>query len=83
MLILYSKSNCNFCDRAKNLLNSKNIEFTEVKIDEDSTKREWLISQGHRSVPQIYLGETLFVEGGFHALEKLTDEQLRERLDGV
>lgn len=83
MLILYSKSNCNFCDRAKNLLNSKNIEFTEVKIDEDSTKREWLIEQGHRSVPQIYLGETLFVEGGFHALEKLTDEQLRERLDGV
>jgi glutaredoxin len=83
MLIVYSKSNCNFCDRAKNLLNSKNIEFTEVKIDEDSAKREWLISQGHRSVPQIYLGETLFVEGGFHALEKLTDEQLRERLDGV
>ena len=83
MLILYSKSNCNFCDRAKNLLNSKNIEFTEVKIDEDSANREWLIEQGHRSVPQIYLGETLFVEGGFHGLEKLTDAQLRERLYGV
>ena len=35
MLKVYSKNNCPFCTQAKNLLNSKNISFEEVKIDEE------------------------------------------------
>ena len=80
MLIVYSKNNCPFCDKAKYLLKTKNIDFTEVKIDEDVEAREWLIAQGHRTAPQIYYGTELFVEGGYQGLAKLSDEELHKRL---
>jgi len=32
---IYSKSNCSYCDRAANLLESMNISFDVKKIDED------------------------------------------------
>jgi glutaredoxin len=54
--------------QAKNLLTSKNIPFTEVKIDEDSVAKEFIVSQGHRTVPQIYYDKKLLVEGGYSGL---------------
>ena len=35
MLTVYSKANCPFCDKAKNLLRLKGIEYTEVRVDQD------------------------------------------------
>jgi glutaredoxin 3 len=61
MLTVYSKNNCPFCVQAKNLLTLKNIPFTEVKIDEDSTAKEFVLNEGHRTVPQIYLDGKLSV----------------------
>lgn len=81
MLTLFSKKNCPFCVQAANLLRSKNISFTEVKVDEDFEAREFILQEGHRTVPQIYLGKKLFVEGGFTGLAKLTESQLQERLN--
>ena len=81
MLTIYSKANCPFCVQAKNFLTQKNIEFTEVKIDEDTAAKEFVLSRGHRTVPQVYLGETLFVEGGFTGLSKLTEDQIKEKLN--
>lgn len=81
MLVVYSKNNCPFCDKAKYLLKTKNIDFTEVKIDEDPEAREWLMAQGHRTAPQIYYGTELFVEGGYQGLAKLSDEELRQRVE--
>jgi len=80
MLTVYSKNNCPFCVQAKNLLTLKNIPFTEVKIDEDSTAKEFVLNEGHRTVPQIYLGGKLFVQGGFQGLSKLTEDQLKDKL---
>lgn len=80
MLTVYSKNNCPFCDKAKHLLKTKNIAFEEVKIDENPEARDFLVSAGHRTAPQIYKGDQLFVEGGFQGLEKLSDQQLQERL---
>jgi glutaredoxin len=80
MLIVYSKNNCPQCQQAKHLLKSKNIDYTEVKIDEDLKAREWLLAQGHRTAPQIYYGTELFVEGGYQGLAKLSDEELYQRL---
>ena len=80
MLIVYSKSNCPFCDKAKHLLTTKNIEFKTVNIEEDLNSREWLIAQGHRAVPQIYKDDQLFVEGGYQGLAKLSDEELFNKL---
>ena len=80
MLIIYSKSSCINCDKAKYILNSKNIAFIEIKIDENNESREWLMAQGHRAVPQLYLNGNLFVEGGYQGLAKLTEDELFNRL---
>jgi hypothetical protein len=39
-----------------------------------------LIAQGHRSAPQIYLGDELFVQGGYQGLTKLSDEEISKKL---
>jgi glutaredoxin len=67
--------------QAKNYLTQKNIPFTEIKIDEDAEAKEFILEQGHRTVPQIYLGTTLFVQGGYQGLTKLTEDQLKEKLN--
>jgi glutaredoxin len=81
MLTVYSKNNCSFCVQAKNYLKQKNIPFQEIKIDENQEAKEFILEQGHRTVPQIYLGETLFVQGGYQGLTKLTENQLKEKLN--
>jgi thioredoxin reductase (NADPH) len=83
MLTVYSKNNCPFCEKAKHLLTTKGIEFKTVMIDEDQDARDWLIGQGHRSAPQIYKGDELFVEGGYQGLVKLSDEELFNKLGEV
>ena len=83
MLTVYSKNNCPFCDQAKHLLKTNGFEYEEIKIDEDPEAREWLIGQGHRTAPQIYLGEQLFVEGGYQGLAKLNAEQIQERIGAL
>lgn len=81
MLTIYSKNNCPFCDKAKGLLELKGIPFTEVKVDEAPEAREFVMSAGHRSVPQIYKDGELFVEGGYNGLARLTDDELKSRLN--
>lgn len=80
MLTVYSKKHCPFCDQAKALLKSKDIAFEEIKIDEDDQAREFIMEAGHRTVPQIYHGGKLFVEGGFQGLSKLSTDEIRTRL---
>lgn len=80
MLTVYSKKHCPFCDRAKALLTNKNIAFEEIKIDEDAEAREFIMEQGHRTVPQIYYKGELFVEGGFQGLSKLSTDEIHSRL---
>lgn len=80
MLTVYSKNHCPFCDQAKALLKNKNIPFEEIKIDEDAVAREFIVTEGHRTVPQIYHRGKLFVEGGFNGLRKLNEDQLKAAL---
>lgn len=80
MLTMYSKSNCQNCDKAKAFLENKGIEFRVVKIDENETAREFLMQQGFKSVPQIFSDKELFVEGGLQGLIKLTDTELTNKL---
>lgn len=80
MLTVYSKKHCPFCDRAKALLTNKGIAFEEIKIDEDAEAREFIMEQGHRTVPQIYHKGKLFVEGGFQGLSKLSTDEIHTRM---
>jgi glutaredoxin len=67
--IIWSKTNCPYCDQAKALLTQKGIEFEERKIGDGYTKEDLLESvPTARTVPQIFLGEELI--GGFTELKK-------------
>jgi glutaredoxin 3 len=74
MVTVYSKNNCPFCVQAKNLLKLKGVEYTEIKIDEDSSAKEFVLTEGHRTVPQIYKDGKLLVEGGYQGLTKQSAE---------
>jgi glutaredoxin 3 len=80
MLTIYSKNRCPFCDQAKALLTNKGIAFEEIKIDENDDARDFVVSKGHRTVPQIYLNGNLFVDGGFQGLSKLSTDEINARL---
>lgn len=75
MLTVYTKNNCSFCMMAKSLLENKNIEFQTINIEEDEDARDFIISEGHRTMPQIYENGELYVEGGFQGLRKKLQEE--------
>jgi len=83
MLTVYSKNNCPFCDQAKNLLKLKKVEFEEIKIDENPDARQFVMNEGHRTVPQIYKDGKLFVQGGFQGLARLTESELKEKTNAA
>jgi|TARA_B110000858_G_scaffold47819_1_gene55136 GrxC family glutaredoxin len=64
---VYTKNACGYCNMAKNLLKSKNITFEEVNIDDQPEAREFVINEGHRTMPQIYINEKNV--GGFDQLK--------------
>lgn len=73
MLTVYSKNNCPFCVQAKRLLESKNVPYEEINIEDQPEARQMLLDRGLRSVPQIFNQEEL-VPGGFQGLSKQTAE---------
>ena len=67
--IVWSKDQCPYCDQAKALLTSRNIEFEERNVSHDWTREQLLEAVPNaRSVPQIFLDEEL--AGGFNELRK-------------
>jgi glutaredoxin len=73
--IVWSKDQCPYCDQAKALLKSRNIEFEERNIMHDWTKEQLLEAVPNaRTVPQIFLDDQLV--GGFTELRtKLTESK--------
>lgn len=83
MITLYSKPNCPYCDQAKAWLTKNEIDYTVLDISKDAEAREFLINSGHKTVPQIYVGNQLLVEGGFTGLSKRDPQQLKEELNAI
>lgn len=56
---IYTWSMCPFCIRAKRLLDSKGVQYTEYCIDGDESARSKMAerSRGRRSVPQIFIND--------------------------
>lgn len=54
---IYTKGYCPYCTRAKSLLDSKDIEYTEYKIDLQPELRDAMIdrAKGGYTVPQIFI----------------------------
>ncbi|MEM6603925.1 MAG: glutaredoxin 3 [Pseudomonadota bacterium] len=58
-ITIYTKSTCPFCVKAKSLLDSKNVTYTEYDIGKQPELRDDMISKanGKTTVPQIFIGE--------------------------
>ena len=83
MLKVYSKTVCPYCVHVKQFLKSKNISFEDINIELMPEGREFLLSKGHRSVPQIYFDDELFVEGGWQGLNQLTEEEINAKINSL
>jgi len=73
-VVIYTGDLCIHCSWAIDLLNRKNIKFTEYNVAKDLTKRKEMLkkSSGARTVPQIFIGE--YHVGGNNELQTLERE---------
>jgi len=78
-ILIYSSYNCGYCDRAKKLLEEKNISYREINIQDNPTEREVMLKKanGRRTVPQIFINEVHI--GGFQELHKIVIEENLEK----
>jgi len=82
-LEIYSKDWCPYCAKAKALLRSKDIEYTEVDVTSDFDREQEMVTRSmRRTVPQIFIkGESI---GGYDDLAHLNATgELDRRLDIV
>jgi glutaredoxin 3 len=56
---IYTKPYCPYCVRARDLLERKGVEFTEIEAAFDPEKRQEMMRRsGRATFPQIFIGET-------------------------
>ena len=79
-LTVYTKPNCPYCVAAKEWLDSNSIPYEVVDISMVSEAKEFVVSEGHKTVPQLYIGDELLVYGGYIGLCKMTSEEVINRL---
>jgi len=81
-VLVYSTRKCPFCTRAIDLLETKNVGFNEIRIDEDTDKRsEMEARSGQTSVPQIFIGDVHV--GGCDDMYALEDKGELDALLGL
>lgn len=70
-VIIYSTEYCPYCTKAKDLLNSKNISYTDIRVDlHPQLREEMILKSGRRTVPQIFInGQAIGGCDDLYALE--------------
>ena len=80
MWVIVGRSQCNFCDTAKELLKSKGYSFTEYSVDSPSSK--WVLTliklAGMTTVPQIFKPDGTYVGGYTELKEYLIETSQKE-----
>jgi glutaredoxin 3 len=57
-VLMYAKSWCPYCDRARELLKHKGVAFQEIDIETQPGQRADMIRRsGQYTVPQIFIGD--------------------------
>jgi glutaredoxin 3 len=70
---IYTKSNCPFCVRAKDLLSRKGVKFEEIYMDDKPDEYVSLKQRtGMMTVPQIFIDDQLV--GGYSEMATLDKE---------
>jgi len=80
---IYTWASCPFCIRAKALLKSKGVNYTEYAIDGDLEARNAMAlrSKGRTSVPQIFVNDISI--GGCDDLYELEQNHKLDNLLGL
>jgi glutaredoxin len=81
MIQIYTKTNCPYCDMAKQLLESRGVSYETVNIEEDKESKQFLVDSGHRSVPQIYKNNQ-HIPGGYQGLAGMSEEEFNTKIKG-
>lgn len=73
-VLIYTKDNCIWCDRAKILLDSKKISYNEIDLSDDSERLKFYekIGDNVKTVPQVFIDDNRI--GGFQDLKVFLDE---------
>ncbi len=68
-LTVFTRANCPFCMRAKELLNKFGIEYIENCIEPNGEKHQWIMQKSGRKVfPQMFVESEH--KGGFFELKR-------------
>lgn len=71
-ILIYSKSHCTYCEKAKALLTIKGLNFTENKIGDDITREDFIsLFPEQKTVPLIFINDERI--GGYDNLVKWFD----------
>ena len=56
---IYTGDPCSFCEAAKALLKTKNVEIEEIDVWKDPAKAKEMLQRtnGARTIPQIFIGK--------------------------
>jgi glutaredoxin 3 len=73
--VIYTKNDCPWCTKAKNLIVAKGYEFVEISLADYDKRQNFYIengfSEGMRTMPKIYENDELI--GGYTDLEQYLD----------
>jgi len=81
-IVVYSKNNCVYCNKAKHLLKSLGHEFTEKKMEEFESVDAMLedIGKKVRTMPQIKIDDVLI--GGYNQLVEYFNDKGKVNFKG-
>jgi glutaredoxin 3 len=58
VVTVYVSDWCPYCQRAKSLLQQKQVVFNEINVEEDEKSRQEMLARSkRRTVPQIFIGD--------------------------
>ena len=76
---VYSSAQCPYCVMAKQLLDRKGIDYKEIRVDRDSSRRQEMMKKSRqRTVPQVFINNQAV--GGYTDLLAL---ERAKRLDSL
>ena len=74
-IVLYSKEKCTYCSKAKAMLDSLGLKYTEKKFEDFDSVEDFKkdIGKDVRTMPQIKINGEII--GGYHQLVEYFDDQ--------
>ena len=80
---IYTKFGCPYCVRAKQLLDSKGVRYTEFDVSMGGAKRAEMVARapGARTVPQVFINDISI--GGSDDLRALDSAGKLDNLLGI